>query len=182
MILIDETGNGWFLAAAAFIGAVVGAATQIVSNVTTGEKWYEGVAGAAVGGAVYNVVAFTTGNTSVASYSSAAAESATNEIVSYIIGDKKLTRKNAIASAATVVKDTVLNGTMYSVSGSASGKIVKINSGWYKPRKLVNALTGKYAKRVWMQTAVQGVYNAIGSTTKRWTGKIIETAYKLRRI
>ena len=25
MILIDETGNGWFLAAAAFIGAVVGA-------------------------------------------------------------------------------------------------------------------------------------------------------------
>ena len=153
----DPTGEfGWLTLASALIGAAIGAVTQIATNIATGEKWYDGVVGAAVGGAVYNVVALTTGSVVAAAAASTAAESFTNEVISYATGEKELTGKNVLNSLTNVASDVATNVVMTAATGKLAEKVVKINKGWFKPKKLVSSFTGKYARRIWEQTAVQG--------------------------
>lgn len=44
------------------------------------------------------------------------------------------------------------------------GQIIYTNPNWFKPTKIVSSLTGNYAKKVWMQTAVGGVANTLTNT------------------
>ena len=156
--VFDPTGQfGWFSLAAAVLGAVVGAATQIATNVLTGNNnVLEGVIGAALGGAVYNVVALS-GNIVAASAAGSATEAFVNEVGSYIFGGKKLSKENVLNSLSNVARDTVEGTITASITGKASSKIVKINSGWFKPKKFVSSFTGKYARKLASQTAVQGL-------------------------
>ena len=160
----DETGRGWWVVAGALIGGIVGGVTKIVSNVTTGKKWNEGVIGATVGGAVYGGVLAATGNVWAAGFASAAAESLTNEVVSYIpkvsqangqTVTKKVTTGNVIDSTKTVLNDTAVNGTISAVTGKIAGKIVPTNNGWFKPQKFVSSFAGKYAIKSELQTLTQ---------------------------
>ena len=48
----DSSGKFWNIAAGAFIGGIIGAATQIVTNIVTGNDWNSGVVLAASAGAV----------------------------------------------------------------------------------------------------------------------------------
>ena len=160
----DNTGRGWWVVAGALIGGIAGGVTKIVSNVTTGKKWNEGVIGATVGGAVYGGVLAATGNVWAAGFASAAAESLTNEAASYIpyisrlngqTATKKVTLENVIDSTKTVLNDTAEYGTIYSVTGKIAGKIVPTNKGWFKPKKFVSSFFGKYARKSELQTLTQ---------------------------
>ena len=154
----DNGGESWFIVAGAVFGAVVGAATQIIANVATGNKEnvFEGVLGAALGGATYNVVSMTTGNLALASIAGSAVESTTNEVASYVTGKKKLTSDNIANSVANVAVNTASSAVAAGITGNISSKIVKINSGWFKPSKFTSSFTGKYARKVLAQTATQG--------------------------
>ncbi len=160
----DDTGRGWWVVAGALIGGIAGGVTKIVSNVTTGKKWNEGVIGATVGGAVYGGVLAATGNVWAAGFASAAAEALTNEVVSYIpkvsqangqTVTKKVTTGNVIDSTKTVLNDTAVNGTISAVTGKIAGKIVPTNNGWFKPQKFVSSFAGKYAIKSELQTLTQ---------------------------
>lgn len=168
VILSDPLGEfGWFTIANAVIGAVVGAATQITTNFLTGqENVFAGVAGAALGGAAYNVVALATGSLVAASAAGSAVEAATNEVGSYLTGKKKLTAENIMNSAANVVCRTAENTITAAITGKVASRVVKTNSGWFQPKKLISSFTGKYAKKVWGQTATQGALTATYNVIK----------------
>ncbi len=160
----DDTGRGWWVVAGVLIGGIAGGVIKIVSNVTTGKKWNEGVIGATVGGAVYGGVLAATGNVWAAGFAGAAAESLTNEVVSYIpkvsqangqTVTKKVTTGNVIDSTKTVLNDTAVNGTISAVTGKIAGKIVPTNNGWFKPQKFVSSFAGKYAIKSELQTLTQ---------------------------
>lgn len=169
VLYADSTGEfGWFTLAAAAIGAVIGAATQIVTNIATGEEWYSGVVGAAVGGAVYNAVAITTGSLVAASAASTAAESVTNEVISYVSGEKEFNAENVAKSLVHVATDVAVNTVVTAATGKLAEKVVKINKGWFKPKKLISSFTGKYAQRVWKQTGVQGGALCIVKSIQGW--------------
>ena len=160
----DDTGRGWWVVAGAIIGGIAGGVTKIVSNVTTGKKWNEGVIGAVVGGAVYGGVLAATGSVCAAGFASAAAESLTNEVVSYIpkvsqtngqTVTKKVTTGNVIDSAKTVLNDTAVNGTVSAITGKIAKNIVPTNNGWFEPQKFVSSFVGKYAIKSELQTLTQ---------------------------
>ncbi|MBO5231949.1 MAG: RHS repeat-associated core domain-containing protein [Clostridia bacterium] len=160
----DDTGRGWWVVAGALIGGIAGGVTKIVSNVTTGKKWNEGVIGAVVGGAVYGGVLAATGSVCAAGFASAAAESLTNEVVSYIpkvsqangqTVTKKVTTGNVIDSAKTVLNDTAVNGTISAITGKIAKNIVPTNNGWFEPQKFVSSFVGKYAIKSELQTLTQ---------------------------
>ncbi len=162
ILFVDMDGFGCFLAGIAIIGAVIGVATQLVSNLINGEDWKNNLVGAAVGGAVFNVVATTTGSIAAASYASAAAESATNEAVSYLTGKKNFTADNLKDSALNIAVDTALNGSVYVITGRIANRLHPINDKWFKPQKSLKIVfTGKYGIHVWKQTGWQGFYNAV---------------------
>ena len=168
VVLSDPTGEfGWFTVANAVIGAVIGAATQIVTNILTKEEnVFKGVVGAAVGGAVYNVVALSTGNLVMASTAGAAAEAITNEVGSYLTGEKELTGENVMGSVANVVCKTAEGAITAAVTGKVASNIIKTNAGWFQPKKFVSSFTGKYATKIWQQTAVQGGLTVAYNTAK----------------
>ena len=168
VILTDPYGEfGWFTIANAVIGAVVGAATQIATNILTKqENVFAGVVGAAAGGAVYNVVALTTGSLIAASAAGSATEALVNEAGSYLTGQKKLTADNLMNSAANVVCKTAENTITAAVTGKIASGVVKTNSGWFQPKKFVSSFTGKYAKKIWGQTAAQGALTTAYNTIK----------------
>ena len=170
----DDNGESWFIVAGAVFGAVVGAVTQIVTNVATGntDDVFEGVLGAALGGAVYNVVSMTTGNLALASIAGSAVEATTNEVVSYVTGEKKFTAQNVASSVANVAVSTGTGAITAGITGQLSSKIIKINSGWFKPQKFVSSFAGKYAQKVLTQTAVQGGLIAGFNTIKHWSAQL----------
>ena len=127
---------------------------------------FDGVVGAAVGGATYNVVALATGNTALASAAGSAAEAFTNEVGSYITGKKKLTAENIGGSIANIACKTVEGTITAATTGTLAAKVVKTNNKWFKPKKLISCFTGKYAKKVLKQTAVQGAMTTIWNTAK----------------
>ena len=55
----DDEGDFWNIVIGAVVGAAISSATQIVSNLITGEDWHKGVASAAIVGAVGGAVAAT---------------------------------------------------------------------------------------------------------------------------
>ena len=97
-------------------------------------------------------------------------ESICNEVISYtsVAGEKQkeLTYENVVQSTITVAKETAINGTITAVTGKAASKFVKINSGWFKPQKLMSSFFGKYAQKIWAQAAVQGGISLRSSTAK----------------
>lgn len=160
----DDGGQGWWVIVGAAIGGIVGGVSKIVSNVASGEKWHKGVLGAVAGGVVFGAIAAATGNLAAGAFGGAAAESAFNEVTSYIPyvaqangnrTTKKVTPRNIGRSVATIATETAVNGTVSFVTGKIAGNIVPTNSGWFKPRKLVSCLTGRYAQKAHLQTFVQ---------------------------
>ena len=153
----DEDGEAWFTIANAVFGAAVGVVSQVATNLATGQKWSQGILGAALGGAVYNVVALTTNNIALASVASSATEAFTNEAITYFTGEKKFTAENLSGSIANVACKTVANSILASTTGKISTRIVKTNSGWFKPKKFRSSFRGKYARKSLLQTSVQGM-------------------------
>ena len=158
----DLDGQGWWIAASAIVGGLVGAAAKVVSNVMTGNKWNTGVIGAAVGGAMYGGVLAATGSVVAAGFASAASEAAVNELLSYTplakvngYEQKDVSTENVVSSVATVVADTAINGTASAVTGKVAGMIVPTNNGWFQPQKLASSFVGKYAIKSQLQTYVQ---------------------------
>ena len=68
---------------------------------------------------------------------------------------KRVTPRNIARSVATVASETAVNGTVSLVTGKIAENIVPMNSGWFKPKKLVSCLTGKYAQKSHLQTLAQ---------------------------
>ena len=156
----DDGGEAWGIVSA-LVGGFVNSGIKIVSNVSSGKKWSDGLAGAFVGGAVSGFVLSTTGNLAAASYAGAAAESFTNEVVSYTPwvseeNRKEFNQENILESVGTIVLDTAIDGTMSYITGKVSDKIIPINKGWFKPKKLKSSLIGKYARLSHAQTMVEG--------------------------
>ena len=177
VVASDPAGtSGLFILANAVFGAVVGAASQIATNVLTGNPALSGVIGAAVGGAVYNVVALS-GNlvaaSAAGSAAGSAAEAVTNELGAYISGKKELTSKNLMNSLADVACKTV-NGTLTAATtGKLASKIIKTNHNWFQPVKFTSCFTGKYARKVLAQTAIQGTMVTAYNTVKKFVEESI---------
>ncbi len=159
----DKDGKLWWVAAGAIIGAVVGAASRVASNIVTQKKWYEGIAGAAFGGAISGAIISATGNIALGSFVGAATESLTNQVISYtkkskMSGSKRktVTKNNIVNSAVTVAKDTIVNGTVSTLLGEMSIKIIPTNDGWIRPQKFASNFLGKYAVRLEGQAAIEG--------------------------
>ena len=180
VIRTDDSGQGWWIAAGAIIGGLVGGVACAVTNLASGEDWYDGIIGAVVGGAVAGAIVTATCGTSlavyggtIAAYAGAAATSLTNEVVSYvptvseINGEpktKELTQENISNSVGTVVTDTIVDGTIAAVTDKMVGIAIPANNkSWFIPKKLKSAFTGKYAKKLWGQTFLQ---SGIDSTLK----------------
>ena len=171
---VDPTGEFSMFAAANFvIGAVTGAASQIISNIATGQKWSSGVVGAALGGGTYNVVSLVTGgNLVLASAAGSAVEATTNEVGTYLNGDKKLNMENIKNSFLNITKKTIGNSLAVGATGYAASKIVKTSANWFQPQKLKSCFMGKYAKKVEAQSGIQGFMMSIYNTGKYYIGKL----------
>jgi len=122
------------------------------------------VLGASLGGATYGAVLAATGSAAAAGYSSAAVESFTNEAISYTPAaeyngtyQKEVSTENVVNSMGTVIADTAVNGTTYTITGKVAEKIMPTNNNWFKPEKFVSSFTGKYAIKSQIQTGIQGV-------------------------
>ena len=161
---IDDSGRGWWTFAGAAIGFLAGGATKIISNISTGKDWNEGVLAAALGGAVYGAVVASTGNIVGAGFASAATESFINEASTYdstlaLLNGKSVTKElsqsNIDESAVTIITETVFNGTITVATGEIAAKVIPTNNGWIKPQKFVSSFTGKYAIKSQMQTVIQ---------------------------
>ena len=160
----DDGGQGWWVLVGGVIGGIVGGVSKIVSNVTSGEKWNKGVVGAVVGGIVSGAITAATGNLVAGAFAGAAVESALNEVTSYVPRAaqmngyqtvKRVTPRNIARSVATVASETAVNGTVSLVTGKIAENIIPMNSGWFKPKKLVSCLTGRYAQKAHLQTLAQ---------------------------
>ena len=171
---VDPTGEFSMFAAANFvIRAVTGAASQIISNIATGQKWSSGVVGAALGGGTYNVVSLVTGgNLVLASAAGSAVEATTNEVGTYLNGDKKLNMENIKNSFLNITKKTIGNSLAVGATGYAASKIVKTSANWFQPQKLKSCFMGKYAKKVEAQSGIQGFMMSIYNTGKYYIGKL----------
>lgn len=132
-----------------------------------GETWHNGVLGAAAGGAAAGAILASTGDVVTASYAAAGVESVVNEVASYIPGactfngqeQKELTVKNVVYSAfVKCPAETLIEGTVGAISGGIAERLVPINSGWCKPRKLLTSFFGRYARRFVQQNAVQTAF------------------------
>lgn len=159
----DDSGQGWWIAASAIVGGLVGGVAKIVSNVSTGKSWNNGLLGAIAGGAVYGGVLAATGSVVAASFASAATESVVNQVISYtplakLNGSqrKNVTKGNVVNSVKTVAVETVFNGVVSTITGKIAGKIVPTNNGWFKPQKFVSSFVGRYAKKSELQSLTQG--------------------------
>ena len=77
---------------------------------------------------------------------------------SYINGEKELSVDNVLNSVSEVLSGTVTGGITNLATGAIAGNIpaLKTNPGWFRPKKFISSLTGKYAVRVWGQMAVEG--------------------------
>ena len=123
----DDGGEFWHAIAGMVGGAVLAAASELVSQVitqvVTGEKinWGD-IATSAVGGAVYGLVMSTTGSNTAASMASTATTSIIDGIRD---GDsvKKIITKTAIKTAGAAVTSI----TPKAINKSLSGKYVKLN-------------------------------------------------------
>ena len=162
----DIDGDAWqFILACAVVSAVASGIGKVISNLGNDRPWYEGVAGAALGGATFAVVALKTRNTSVAGFAAALVESTVNETLSYVpsvykvgAGSKKEVTGNNIAdSLVTITNETIVNGAINAITGTAAGSIVPTNSGWFQPVKLKSCLFGNYATKATGQTVIQTV-------------------------
>ena len=171
----DPTGEFSLFAAANFvIGAVSGAASQVLTNIATGQKWNSGILGAALGGGVYNVVALVTGgNLVLASAAGSAVEATVNEVGTYLKGEKKISVDNVKNSFSIVATRTVTNSLAVGTTGHIAGKLVKTNANWFQPQKLKSCFTGKYAKKVEAQSGLQGIMMSIYNTGKHYLNKMI---------
>ncbi len=158
----DDTGEGWLFAAiCGAVGALFNAGEKVVSNISEGKKWSEGILGAAAGGFVGGFVG-TFGGPAAGSYAGATTESLVNEITSYTSWSewnndeqKDLTVENIGNSLSSVAKDTIKNGTKSLITDKISSKIIPTNKGWFQPKKLSSCLWGKYAKKVHARTVLQ---------------------------
>lgn len=169
----DDNGQAWWIAAGALVGGLIGLGSKMLSNYATGKKINDGIIGAFIGGAVAGAIVAATGGTALATsggiisaFAGAASESIANEIASYIPGvskgngqtkTKKVTKDNTNKSVSTVVGDTVVNGTIATITGGIAGKIVPTNPYWITPQKFSSSFIGKYAIKSDLQTLTQGI-------------------------
>ncbi len=165
---IDAGGQLWTVWATfcTVSGAFIGGVTQVVSNISTGEHWSDGLFGAIAGGAAYGAVIGTTGNEVAASYASAAASSFVDRAVSYIPGlaefngndsVRELTGKNIANSLADTLVDTAVKGTTTAITSKAVGKIIPVDhKNWIKPEKLTSCLFGNFGMKNTGQSVLQG--------------------------
>jgi RHS repeat-associated protein len=162
---IDPTGECWWIVAGAVIGAVVGMVTQGAYNVATGQDWTTNIAGAALGGAVTGGILAATGGTALvtASFVGAAVTSVSNEVESYVREDKKVTENNVVKSVGNVATSTLVSGTANLVGGKLGNVAVPTRSSWFTPTKLASSFTGKYAQKIWAQTAYGGLVNTVAN-------------------
>ena len=161
IIRSDTEGSGWWIPACAAVGAVLGFAGKVISNVTTGNKWYTGVIGATIGGLVGGLLAGV-GLGKASGFAGAFIESTVNQAISYskyswLSGSKQKTRtkNNFVNSAVNIAKDTLIDGTVALATNKAAGKIIPVNNNWFKPQKLISSFFGKYALKSTGQGVIQ---------------------------
>ena len=163
----DKQGKGWWIPVATVVGGLISTGGRIASNIATGKKWYSGWAGAFLGGAVAWFLT-ACGHPAAGAFAGAFVESAVNESISYTkfskyngSKKKKKTRKNRINSYIKIGRDTLIGGTVGALTGKLSNKIVKVNSGWFKPEKLSTCLTGSYAQKTFAQLGSEECMNGV---------------------
>ena len=109
----DNTGEFWNIAIGAIIGAVVNTAAKIVTNVTTGQKWSDGIGVAFVSGAASGALA-SSGVGLIGSIAGNAAISATANVANQVITNKGFDNFDT----ESLVVDTITGG----ISGAIGGK------------------------------------------------------------
>ena len=170
----DVDGKLWFEVVMVVAGGAISAGFQAASNVANGEKWYKNIAGAAVAGAVGTACSFIPGIGGVAAaFIAAGAGAVTNEVVNYVTKKKKISKTNLIESSKKVAAETIVGGTLGSISSSVASDAVKVNyKSWFKPKKFVSIFTGKYSVKVYEQTIIDNSTNLFLNTVFEHTSII----------
>ena len=159
---IDPSGAFWFTCLTTLVGAVVGAASSVITSLIKKEEiTLKKVIGGAVAGAVTGFVLGITKGAAIAaaSYSAAAAESVFYEVWDYASGDKDLNAENIKLSLVNVVTDTLVNGTINYISNSVAANIgpIRTNAGWFVPQSITSYFTKSFGQKMIAQTIVAGV-------------------------
>ena len=138
----DKEGDFWNFIVGGVIGAVVGAATQIVSNLTAGKEWSEGVGTAAVTGAASGVLA-ASGAGLVWSIAGNAAISMAGNAANQVIENDGFENFDV----EEMLLDGVAGGISGAIGGKGMGKAVNIRTlNRNLTRKLLNG-TKETAKK-----------------------------------
>ena len=123
---VDAQGEGWHILIGAAIGSLVGFGSQIITNVTTGEKWNKDVIGAFIGGGVSGAISAAGGPSIASTYAGTGATYLANEICSYIPviskwngneTTKKVTKENIKDSLDTFIYEGTKAGTKSYILG-----------------------------------------------------------------
>lgn len=173
----DDNGKAWL--AAAIIGAVVGGAIKVTSNLIQKKKPWDGLAGAMIGGAVGGIIGVHSATLGI--IGGAAIESTTNEIISYTPLEKvttknkqkKVTKKNVIKSVANIGTDVVISTGLSVMGGELSGTLAKklfnITDVGRPAKSLVKQLFGKKALKNIGVDFVSGAYSELVSSLMGYT-------------
>lgn len=165
----DFSGNAFtfaFIATCGLIGGLSNGLFKVITNVSTGRNWNEGVLGAVAGGITYGVTAVLTGgNTVAASYASAFAESMVNNACAYNkttarINDNDTvlepTHENIDQSARSVILETVGYGSLYAATSTLTPKNFNVDyENWFQPRKFSTCFNSSYVLKVAGQANIQ---------------------------
>lgn len=162
VMYVDPTGHFWFTFLTTVFGAIVGAIGGLIDYAVNSEgdfsvkELIKGmIAGFAAGATAGFILGLTKGaGIKSASYISAAVYSTTLEVLDYIYGDKEISTENIVGSVRKIVGDTFLNGTMNYFANLTAGKLIRINSGWFVPKKFLSYFTKQFGLKMIGQTLI----------------------------
>jgi len=165
VLSIDPEGHFAWIIAGAVIGGLVGGVSQAITNVATGNTWYNNLGAAMAGGAVGGAILAGTGNIAAASYAAAGTTAVIREASTYFGSNAKpLTEENLLASTENVALNTVVGGSLNYFGNEAAGEYIPTNPNWFKPTTTISSFAGAYAVKSEAQAAISGAFNTLFST------------------
>lgn len=138
---IEIEGMIWFHVAGAAIGAVINIGINAFDNLVHDKPLLENWVSATVSGAISGFTSTFGGPTAIA-----------GNYVSSLV-DNTITGIKEDKSIAEIVTNTIVDGTISSVMKDP----VKINKGWFKPKKIKTSFLGNYQKKIQKNNFINGL-------------------------
>lgn len=172
----DDEGKGWLSAA---VGAAIGFAVQVTSNIIQKKPALEGTIEATIKGALIGALSPTLGiGGSTALVTSGV--STGKEVYSYATGKKEVTKENLTKSAA-IVGGTTLISTGLALMGGAITKTLSVPLGitdvGRPAKKMLIKLIGKKALKAYARETISASYEELTSSLLDYTSEKVQSPF-----